>query len=420
MCDDVALSHLRIFVVIGKLNQRMTSATILRNVRPLNQPVSDVVIRNGAIVAIGPDVGAEVRDAEVIEGEGRLLFPGLVDAHTHMDKTLMGLGWYRNDVKPGLLSIIENERALRREMHIDSHQQSTRHARKAIATGTTHIRTHVDIDTEIGLAGFKGVQRTQDELQDAVTIQTVAFPQSGMLVRPGTVELLEQALREGANVMGGLDPSTIDRDPVKHLDVVFGLAEKYDVDVDIHLHEPGELGAFAIELIAERTKALSWQGRVVISHAIALGGVDDAYFGRLVEVLLENDIVIMSHAPGGLRPIPDIKRLRAAGVRMCTGNDGIRDAWGPLNTVDMLERVFIMAYRNNLRRDEDIEELIAIASTGGAAAMRVADFGLVVGTSADLSLVDGETHVEAVISRPARHLVMKAGKVVARNGKCLV
>ncbi|MGI8484945.1 MAG: amidohydrolase family protein [Thermomicrobiales bacterium] len=398
----------------------MTSETVIRDVRPINQPASDVVIRDGKIAAMGPNAGAMFADADVIEGEGRLLFPGLVDAHTHMDKTLMGLDWYRNEVQPGLINMIENERALRRELHIDSHQQSTRHARKAIATGTTHIRTHIDIDTEIGLAGFHGVQRTQDELKDAVTIQTVAFPQSGMLVRPGTVELLEQALKEGANVMGGLDPSTIDRDPVKHLDVVFGLAEKYDVDVDIHLHEPGDLGAFAIELIAERTKALSWQGRVVISHAIALGGVDDAYFGRLVELLLENDIVIMSHAPGGLRPIPEIKRLRAAGVRMCTGNDGIRDSWGPLNTVDMLERLFIMAYRNNLRRDEDIEELIAIASTGGAGAMHVADYGLVEGASADLSLVDGETHVEAVISRPARHLVMKAGKVVAEKGNCLV
>jgi len=395
--------------------------TVIRNVRPLGADPSDIVIRDGRIAAIGPDAHIQASpDAETIDGGKRLLFPGLVDAHTHMDKTLMGLGWYRNDVPPSLLAIIENERALRRRMHIDSHQQSTRHARKAIATGTTHIRTHVDIDTEIGLAGFEGVRRTQEDLKDALTIQIVAFPQSGMLVRPGTVELLEQALKDGADVMGGLDPSTIDRDPVRHLDTIFGLATTYDVDIDIHLHEPGELGAFSIDLIAERTKALGYQGRVVISHAIALGSVDDARFGHLVEQLLENDIAIMSHAPGGLRPIPEIKRLRAAGVRMCTGNDGIRDAWGPLNTPDMLERVFIMAYRNNLRKDADIEELIRIASSGGADAMRVPDFGLTVGATADLSLVDGETHVEAVISRPGRHLVMKAGRITARDGESVV
>jgi cytosine/adenosine deaminase-related metal-dependent hydrolase len=398
------------------------TVTLVRDVRPLGQDAVDIVIRDGLIAAIGPGAASTVPagEAEVIEGGGRLLLPGLVDAHTHMDKTLMGVGWHRHETGPTLRDLIDNERRLRREEGIDSHQQSLRHARAAIATGTTHIRTHVDIDTEIGLAGFEGVQRTREEMADALTMQLVAFPQSGMLVRPGTVDLLEDALRNGADVMGGLDPSTIDRDPVRHLDTVFGLAEKYDVDVDIHLHEPGELGAFAIELIAERTRALGYQGRVVISHAFALGGVDETRLGSLVDLILENDLAIMTHGPGGHRAIPNIKQLKAMGVRLCTGNDGIRDAWGPLNTPDMLERVFIVCYRNNLRRDDDIEDVIRVATEGGANVMKVERYGLAPGCAADLVLVDGETHVEAVISRPARHLVLKHGRVVARDGVCLV
>lgn len=399
----------------------MSTSWLIRNVQAMGRAEAvDVVVRDGTIDAIGPDAGADAGSLEIIDGGGRLIFPGLVDAHTHMDKTLMGLGWRRHEAGPNLLDLIENERRVRREEGIDSHQQSMRHARAAIATGTTHIRTHVDIDTEIGLKGFEGVRRTQAELADALTMQLVAFPQSGMLVRPGTVDLLEDALRNGAEVMGGLDPSTIDRDPVRHLDTVFGLAEKYDVDVDIHLHEPGELGAFSIELIAERTKALGYQGRVVISHAFALGGVDETRFGRLVELLLENDIAIMTHGPGGHRSIPNIKELAARGVRLCTGNDGIRDSWGPLNTPDMLERVFIVIYRNNLRRDEDIENVLRVATEGGAGVMKADGYGLREGADADLVLVDGETHVEAVISRPARHLVMKRGRVVARDGEVLV
>lgn len=399
----------------------MSTSWLIRNVQAMGQAEAvDVVVRDGTIDAIGPDAGADAGNFEIIDGGGRLIFPGLVDAHTHMDKTLMGLGWRRHEAGPNLLDLIENERRVRREEGIDSHQQSMRHARAAIATGTTHIRTHVDIDTEIGLKGFEGVRRTQAELADALTMQLVAFPQSGMLVRPGTVDLLEDALRNGAEVMGGLDPSTIDRDPVRHLDTVFGLAEKYDVDVDIHLHEPGELGAFSIELIAERTKTLGYQGRVVISHAFALGGVDETRFGRLVELLLENDIAIMTHGPGGHRSIPNIKELAARGVRLCTGNDGIRDSWGPLNTPDMLERVFIVIYRNNLRRDEDIENVLRVATEGGAGVMKADGYGLREGADADLVLVDGETHVEAVISRPARHLVMKRGRVVARDGEVLV
>lgn len=397
----------------------MAGEWLLRDVRAMGAGKTDVLVREGRIAAVGQGLAATA-GAEVIEGGGRLLFPGFVDAHAHLDKTLYGLGWYRNEVGPSLLDKIENERALRRERGIDSFVQSSRMARLAIATGVTHIRTFVDIDTEIGLDGFEGVMRMRDDLRDALTLQVVAFPQSGMLVRPGTVELMETALREGADLVGGLDPSSIDRDPARHLDVIFSLAERYGRDIDIHLHEPGDLGAFSVELIAERTKALGWQGRVVISHALCLGGVEESYLERLIELLLENDIAIMSHGPSGLRPVPSVKRLREAGVRMCTGNDGIRDAWGPLNMPDMLLRSFIIAYRNNLRRDDEIEMVLDIATRGGAQVMGDSEYGLAPGNRADFVVVDGETHVEAVIERPQRWLVVKGGRVVAREGVCLV
>jgi len=396
------------------------TTTIVRNVRQLGDPESDIVIRDGVIAGIGPGAGRGLTGAEVIEGEGRLVFPGLIDAHGHMDKTLMGLPWHRNEVGPTLLEMIENERRVRREEHIDFHEQSMCHARAAIAVGTTHIRTHVDVDTEIGLAAIHGVQQTQAAMADALTIQIVAFPQSGMLVRPGTVELLEEALKDGVELIGGLDPCAIDRDPARHLDVIFGLAQKFDVDLDIHVHEPGELGAFSIDLIAERTRVLGYQGRVVISHAFALGGVDEDRLAGLVERIVEYDIVIMSHGPGGHRLIPNIKKLRAAGVRLISGNDGIQDAWNPLQRPDMLERAYTMAYRNNLRRDDDIEDIIDIVTYSNAAVMGDTNYGLREGGSADLVLVDGETHVAAVVNRPPRWLVMKRGRITARNGESVV
>jgi cytosine deaminase len=398
----------------------MTDELLITNAKILGGETVDLLVRDGRIAALAAGLAPTTPGATAIDAGNRLLFPGFIDAHAHMDKTLLGLGWYRNEVGPSLLDKIENERALRREWQIDSHQQSTRQARLAIASGTTHIRTFVDIDTEVGLGGFEGVLRTRDDFREALSIQIVAFPQSGMLVRPGTVELLEEALRNGAEVIGGLDPSAIDRDPARHLDVIFDLAERYDRDIDIHLHEPGDLGAFAIELIAERTRALGWQGRVVISHALCLGGIEETYLGRLIDLLLEQDIAIMSHGPSGLRPVPSVKRLREAGVRMCTGNDGIRDAWGPLNMPDMLLRTFLIAYRNNLRRDDEIEMVLDIATHGGAQVMGDTAYGLAPGCRADFVIVDGETHVEAVIERPRRWLVAKGGQIVARDGACLV
>lgn len=392
---------------------------LLRNLKAPDGRFIDVLIEDGSIAAIG-DVGTLIGDGDEIDCGGRLLYPGFVDAHAHIDKSLLGLGWHRNEVGSAIEEMIANERRLRVERGIDAHQQSATVARRMIAAGTTQVRTFVDIDTDIGLSGFHGVMRTREELAHAISIQICAFPQSGMLIRPGTIELMAEALRQGAEVVGGLDPSAIDRDPKGHLDTIFALAERFDRDIDIHLHEPGDLGAFAIEEIAERTKRLGFRGRVVISHAFCLGTVDDATYRRLVDLLLENDIAIMSHGPSGPRIPPPVERLRQAGVRMCTGNDGIRDAWGPLNMPDMLLRTFIVAYRNNFRRDDDIQLALDIATSGGAQVIGVEGYGLNPGSIADLVIVDGENHLEPIFERPPRWLVMKAGTIVARDGVCLV
>lgn len=392
---------------------------LLQNLTAPDGAPIDLLIEQGTIAAVEP-AGSIVDPSETIDCGGRVLFPGFVDAHAHMDKSLLGLGWYRNEVGPSLQAMIDNERELRLRQKIDFHQQSLRVGRQMIAAGTTYTRTFVDIDTEIGLAALDGVLRTREKLAAGLSMQIVAFPQSGMLVRPGTVELLEEALRQGAEVIGGLDPSAIDRDPKGHLDTIFRLAEQYDRDIDIHLHEPGELGAFDLEEIAERTKRLGFQGRVTISHAFCLGTVDETTFGHLVELLLENDIAIMSHGPSGPRVPPPVKRLRDAGVRMCIGNDGIRDAWGPLNMPDMLLRTYLLAYRNNFRRDDDIRMALDIATFGGAQIIGAEGYGLEPGCAADLVVVDGENQLEAIFERPARWLVMKAGRIVAREGECLV
>jgi len=415
----VILAVLRCSIDCSRDTEGEESTMLLRNLKAPDGVFIDLLVEDGKIVAVGL-VGTLTSDGEEIDCGGRVVFPGFVDAHAHMDKTLLGLGWYRNDVGPSLKDMFDNERNLRLARNIDFHEQSSRVGRRMIAAGTTHTRTFVDIDTGIGLAAFEGLLRTKADLADGLSIQIVAFPQSGMLARPGTVELLEEALKQGAEVIGGLDPSAVDRDPKGHLDTIFGLAAKYDRDIDIHLHEPGELGAFDMEEIAERTKRLGFQGRVVISHAFCLGSVDEATLGHLVELLVENDIAIMSHAPSGPRVSPSVKRLRDAGVRMCTGNDGIRDSWGPLNMPDMLLRAFLLVYRNNFRRDDDIQLALDIATYGGAQVIGVENYGLEPGNAADLVVVDGENQFEALFERPARFLVMKAGKVVAQNGECLV
>lgn len=392
----------------------MAEELVIRNVRPAGGDATDLLIRDGHIVAIG-DVGHPAGAAE-LAGEGQLLVPGLVEAHTHLDKTLWGMRWHSHSAGPLLTDRIAEERRLRREIGIDPGRQSARQVAQALKLGTTHIRSHVDVDTEIGLAGIYGVIAMRERLQPVIDVEIVAFPQSGLLIRPGTIELLEQALTVGAEVVGGLDPAAIDRDPKGHLDAIFGLAENYHRPVDIHLHEPAELGAFSLELIIERTRALGMQGRVTVSHAFCLGMPDAARRGHLIAELAKARIAVMTTGPAN-SPAPPVKECIEAGVVVCAGSDGIRDSWSPYGNGDMLERAMLIGLRNGFRRDADIELALEVCTYGGARVMQLEAYGLTVGAAADLLLLPGETVAEAVVSRPPRRTVIKRGRVVVRNGE---
>ena len=352
----------------------------------------------------------------MIDGQGGILLPGFVDAHMHLDKTFWGLPWRPHQAGPTVLDRIENERRLRRELALAPDVQAERLARQAMSRGTVHIRSHVDIDTEIGLRNFEGVMTARSRLKDAVSIQVVAFPQSGVVTRPGTAELLERAVRDGAELIGGVDPAGIDRDATGQLDVVFGIAGRHGVGVDIHLHDGGEVGASQIRMIAERTRALGLAGKVSVSHAFCLGMVDDVELGRLVELLVDNRIAIMTNAPGD-RPMP-LRRLCEAGVTVFSGSDGVRDAWTPFGTADMLERAMLLAYRNGFRTDALLHSTLDIVTRGGAAVLGLQRYGLEVGCRADFVVLPGETLGELVVARPTRAWVVSAGRVIARDGHC--
>jgi cytosine deaminase len=385
---------------------------LLRNCRPLGAPAADILVQGGRIAAIAPGLVAPHGTA-VEDGAGLLALPAFVEGHTHLDKTLWGMGWWKNEVGPRLIDRIETERAQRKILGLDPARQGDRLAREFLRLGTTRIRSHADVDTEIGTAHSDALVALRDRLRGTMDIQVVAFPQSGVLVRPGTLELLDQALRNGADIVGGLDPSGIDRDPKGHLDAVFGLCERHGKPLDLHLHEPGELGAFALELMIERTRALSMQGQVVVSHAFCLGEVARA--PALYEALAEAGIGIATTAPPS-RPVPSVKAARAAGVAIFGGNDGIRDTWTPYNTADMLQRAMLIGLKNDFRRDDEVAVAFGMVSEHAATACGFEVCGLEPGQRADLVLVEAETMAEAVVGQPPRRLVVSHGRVVARDG----
>ena len=396
----------------------MSNALVVKNVRPMAGDAVDVLAVSGGIASVAPRIEPPPR-AAVIDGQNGILLPGFVDAHMHLDKTFWGLPWRPHEAGPTVLDRIENERRLRRQLALAPDVQAERLARQALSRGTLHIRTHVDVDTEIGLRNFEGVMAARARLKDAVSIQVVAFPQSGVVTRPGTAELLDCAVKEGAELIGGIDPGGIDRDPKGQLDVVFGIAGRYGAGVDIHLHDPGELGALQIRMITERTRTLGLAGKVSISHAFCLGMVDELVLGELLDLLVDQRISIMTNAPGD-RPMPPLRRLHAAGVAVFSGSDAIRDAWTPFGTADMLERAMLLAYRSGFRTDALLHSTLDIVTRGGAAVLGIERYGLAVGSRADFVVVHGQTLAELVVARPPRAWVISAGRVVARDGECIV
>lgn len=388
---------------------------LIRNIRPYGEAQTDILIENGHFTAIAPNLqpppGTHIED-----GANALALPGLIEGHTHLDKTVWGLPFYRNTTGPTLQDKIDNERNYRAATNHDAGAQSLLMAKLLLANGTTRIRTHVDIDTDAGLKHLHAQLATRAALADVIDMQVVAFPQSGLLIRPGTAELLDAALTEGADIIGGLDPCSMDRDPKGHLDLLFALAQKHAKPIDIHLHEPGEMGAFSLDLLLERTASLGMTGKIVVSHAFCLGGIEASHRDSLLARMAKLNVAIATTAPAS-RPVPTIAACRAAGVTLFGGNDGIRDTWTPQGVPDMLFRAMLIANRNDARSDEAMGHVLETITTQAATGCNFADYGLAPGNRADLVLLHAETIAHAIVAQPTRALVLSAGRVVARNGE---
>lgn len=387
---------------------------VLRNVRLGDGGAVSIVIEAGRIAAIGA-AGVEP-EGVVIDGGGALVLSGLVEAHIHLDKSLWGLPWQPHRAGPRVIDRIETERRMRKSSGVDVGRQAARIIELIASFGSTHVRSHVDIDTDCRLSGLEAIPEVRERAADLIDIELVAFPQSGLLSRPGTVELVEDALRAGADVVGGVDPAVIDRDPKGYLDTIFDLADRFGKPVDLHLHEPGELGLFEIELIMERTMALAMQGRVTISHAFCLGTAVEPARKTLFRRIAEAGIAIVTTGPAAW-PAPPVKELVEAGVLVCCGNDNIRDAWSPYGSGDMLERAMLVGMRNDLRSDADLDLSLELCTVSGAKMMNVEGYGLAPGCWADLVLVDAQNRAEAVVAHPPRRLSLKKGRIVAQDGQ---
>lgn len=394
--------------------------TLVRDVRPWGDAPRDLELDPGGIVAVS-EVGAIEPDSvdQVVEGAGRLALPAFSDAHMHLDSNRLGLPFRPHTGTPGRMGSIMNDRAHWRSAEKPVAERATYALRRMIELGAIHVRSHAQVDRDTGLEKFEGVLAARETHRDHAFVEVVAFPQVGIHLEGGVEELLAEALDNGADLVGGIDPCEIDRDPIRHLDSVFGLADRFSKPVDIHLHEQGSLGHFSLDLILERTKALGMQGQVTVSHAFCLAD-GSAEAMAAIDRIAGLDVAVTTVAPGRGVDLP-LRRMVDAGVRVGLGMDGQRDYWSPYGNADLLDRTWQLAFTESYKHEADLELALAVATRGGRSVSdetvpRVAHGvrpGLAVGDPADLVLLAAESAASAVMDRPAERTVIHGGRVVA-------
>ncbi|MEO1354007.1 MAG: amidohydrolase family protein [Cyanobacteria bacterium J06635_15] len=375
--------------------------------------IAAVGIRNGKIALIETSDRTLPPAAETLDINQQLLCPGFIDGHIHLDKTLMGAEWIPHIAGDTVRERIAIEKKVLSQVAVPMEQRAAALIEQVIRQGSTTVRTHVDVDPELGLSHLHTLLKLREHYADKLSIQIVAFPQSGVMTCPGTLDLLDQAIQAGADLVGGLDPAGIDNDITGQLDGLFTIAHRHGVGIDIHLHDPAELGIYQLQQIAQRTKALALSGRVTVSHAYALGMVNADLAKNTAETLADAGVSILTNAPGN-QAFPPIQILRDAGVTVFAGSDNIRDAWWPFGDGDMLERAMIIAYRSSFCTDELLRIPFEMATQAGAEALGMKNYGLQVEAAADFVVLKAMTVAEAVVSRPQRSFVIKRGHIVAQ------
>jgi cytosine deaminase len=385
----------------------------------------DVLIEGETVSAIGPGAGAWAPDR--IDADGGLLLPAYIDTHIHLDKVLIRDHLAENDGT--LRGAIESIHAAKRAYTTAEVRRRARAVIEAsVLTGTTRLRSHVDVDTLGGLVPLEGVLAAARDCAGVAQVQTIAFPQEGIARDPGAADLMVAAMQAGADVVGGMPHWELTEDAQRdHVRFCFELARRFDADVDMHVDETDDGSVRTLAMVVDETERCGWQGRVVVGHVCSLAAADDDYADRVMAgcaragiTVVSNpvtNLVIQGRADRGLvrRGTTRVRELMAAGVNVAFGQDCVQDGFYPFGRGDMLEVALISAHAAHLATADEQLAALAAVTTAPAAAWRLDDYGVTPGARADLQLYAAGTWPEVLRLQDPPRSVWSRGRLVART-----
>jgi cytosine deaminase len=401
---------------------------LLREVSLADGRIIDLRLAGGRITDLSPAGGPDrPDDAKLLEvpAAGLLALPAFVDIHAHLDKayTRDDLPDHDGSLPAAIQAMGERKKRFTPE---DVAERAGRLILSGVAEGVTHVRTHVDVDSITGLRGLEGVSRAAEAWRDICRVSIVAFPQLGIRSDPGALDLMQAAVEAGAAVVGGMPHWEASReDQLAHVAALFDLAERHDLDVDMHVDESDDASVRTLEMVAEATIARSWEGRVTAGHVCSLAAADDDYASRVIAKCAKagltivcnpaTNLVLQGRGDKGLvrRGLTRLSEFRAAGVNVCLGQDNVCDGFYPFGRGSMLEVAFLGAHAAHLTRGADLTYLLDTVTSAPARAWRDAEYGMRPGSAADLNLFRAASWVEALrLQRPPEFVFFK-GRPVA-------
>ncbi|YCA45145.1 amidohydrolase family protein [Bacillus sp. JZ8] len=345
------------------------------------------------------------------DAKNYLMLPSFRDMHIHIDKTYYGGPWKAPMVPTkGILTRLEEERELLPRLLPVAKERAEKLLSLLLRSGSTHIRTHCNVGPVIGLKNLEATVQAVEAYKGKTSVEIVAFPQHGLL-RSNSFSYVREALRNGASLVGGVDPATLDENIEKSLQTVMELAVEANANIDMHLHDPGHLGIFTFKRLASLTEEAGWQGRVTISHAYAFADISREEAGEVAELLARQGISITSSVPVD-RTIP-ISLLQEKGVEVSLGDDSITDHWSPFGKGDSLEKAATLAECFNLSDERSLGQALKFI-TGGVTPLNEEGKRVWpnIGDDADFVFVDARCSAETIARRARRVAVFFKGNLV--------
>ncbi|MEH7013789.1 amidohydrolase [Neobacillus niacini] len=374
--------------------------------------LANLFISDGRITEVIYSKDAVTDDLPVIDAKGLLLIPSFIEKHVHLDKTYMGEDWRACIPAKGVIERCEIEKNILASIPSSTQNRAEALLEILLSYGSTHVRTHVDIYPEVKLQNLEGVRRALDTYSNKVSSEIVAFAQHGLL-RPGTVQLIREAVRNGAGIVGAVDPATVDNNIEASLVQLVESAVEGNADIDLHLHDPGHLGTFTMKRLAYLTKQAGWEGRVAVSHAFGLGDVSKEEAIEMAQILKDAGISIVTSLPGG-RAIPPVNLLTECGVEVAIGNDNIYDSWWPTGNGDVLERAGRLLERYRWTDEVSLAQSLKYITGGITPLDREGNqVWPKPGDTANIILVDASCSAEVIARRSTRKAVFYKGNLVS-------